>query len=56
MNNETIECIKIKRKGDGVYDVYLNNKWVFSSGHYEKVLDEIRILIKQIDDEVHNND
>ena len=55
-NNETVECIKIKRKGDGVYDIYWNDKWVSSRGHYENVLSEVRKLIQQIDDGVHNND
>ena len=49
MNNTTVECIKIKRKGDGVYDVYYNDTWVSSRGHYENVLDEVRKLIRQID-------
>ena len=48
-NNETIEKILIKRRGDGVYDIYLNDTWVCSRGHYENVLDEIRNTIQQID-------
>lgn len=49
-NNSTMEKIMIKRRKDGVYDIYLNDVWVASRGHYENVLDEIRALIKQIDD------
>ena len=48
-SNETIERIEIKRKADGVYDIYYNRNWVSSKGHYENVLDEVRTLIKQID-------
>ena len=49
MNNSTTEKITIKRRGDGVYDVYYNNSWICSRGHYENVLDEVRCLIQQID-------
>jgi hypothetical protein len=49
MNNKTTEEIIIKHRGDGVYDIYLNDVWVSSKGHYENVLDEIRNIIKQID-------
>ena len=49
MNNATVEHIEIKRRGDGVYDIYYNDTWISSKGHYENVLDEVRGLIKQID-------
>lgn len=49
MSNKTILEIKIKQRFDGVYDLYINGKWITSRGHYENVLDEIRTLIKQID-------
>lgn len=52
MNNKTVLEIKIKQRGDGVYDLYINGDWKASRGHYESVLDEIRNIIKQIDDEV----
>ena len=48
-NNETVEKVLIKRRGDGIYDIYLNDKWVASRGHYENVLEEIRAIIQQID-------
>ena len=50
-NNATVEKIMIKRRQDGVYDIYYNDTWVASKGHYENVLDEIRNLIKQVDAE-----
>ena len=34
MNNSTIEEIKIKKRGDNVYDVYFNGDWVASRGSY----------------------
>lgn len=37
MNNTTIEEIKIKRRGDGVYDIYFNKEWIASRGTYAGV-------------------
>ena len=54
-SNETVERIEIKRKADGIYDIYYNRNWVASRGHYENVLDEVRTLIKQVDDKSLNN-
>lgn len=51
MNNKTILEIKIKQRGDGVYDLYVNNCWKASRGHYENILDEVRKVIKEIDAE-----
>lgn len=50
MNNKTIFEAKVKQRGDGVYDLYINGEWVVSRGHYENILDEIRNVIKEIDD------
>ena len=49
MNNQTIFEAKIKQRGDGVYDLYINGERVVSKGYYERVLDEIRNAIKNID-------
>lgn len=48
MNNETIKKfnITIKLRGDNVYDLYLNDEWIASRGHYENILDEARKLIE----------
>lgn len=51
MNNKTILEIKIKQRGDGVYDLYINGDWKISRGHYENILDEARNAIKEIDAE-----
>ena len=51
MNNKTILEVKIKQRGDGVYDLYVNGHWKISRGHYENILDEIRNVIKEIDAE-----
>ena len=49
MNNKTIFEAKIKQRGDGVYDLYINGEWVVSRGYYENILDEIRKAIEFID-------
>lgn len=49
MNNKTILEVKIKQRFDGVYDLYINGKWVVSRGHYENILEEIRKEIAYID-------
>jgi hypothetical protein len=43
MNNSTMKrCdITIKLRGDNVYDLYLNGKWISSRGSYENILDEM---------------
>lgn len=49
MNNETKKRfdLTIKLRGDNVYDLYVNNKWVASRGSYENILDEAREAIKK---------
>ena len=48
MNNETIKKfdITIKLRGDNVYDLYLNGKWVASRGSGEKIVDEVRDVVR----------
>lgn len=50
MNNETKKRfdITIKLRGDNVYDLYVNGKWVASRGGYEGILDEARSAIKDL--------
>ena len=50
MNNETIFEAKIKQRADGVYDLYINGRWIVSRGHYESILDEIKKEIKRLDE------
>ena len=49
MSNKTIFEAKIKQRGDGVYDLYINGEWVASRGHYESILEEVRNAIQRID-------
>ena len=52
MNNKTICRFEIKMRGDNVYDLYVNDQWVASRGHYENILEEIRKEIERIDNEI----
>ena len=38
MNNKTVEEIKIKLRGDNVYDIYVNGEWIDAAGYYMKAL------------------
>ena len=48
MNNETVKRfdLTIKLRGDNVYDLYFNGKWVASRGGHDGILDEARTVIK----------
>jgi len=47
-NNETVKKfdIRIKLRGDNVYDLYLNDDWKASRGSYLNILDEAKALIE----------
>lgn len=49
MNNETIKKfdITIKLRGDNVYDLYMDGRWIASRGSSENILDEVRNEIKK---------
>lgn len=49
MNNETIKKfdITIKLRGDNVYDLYIDGKWIASRGNSDNILDEVRSEIKK---------
>jgi hypothetical protein len=49
MNNKTVQEFTVKMRGDNVYDLYIDGKWVASRGHYENILDELRKEIERID-------
>lgn len=48
MNNETMKRfdITIKLRGDNVYDLYLDGKWIASRGSCDNILDEARNAIR----------
>ena len=49
MNNKTVKefNIKIKLRGDNVYDLYLDGEWVASSGDCYGIVDEVREAVKR---------
>ena len=49
MNNSTIKRfdITIKLRGDHVYDLYFNDEWVASRGSAEKIIDEVRSIVRE---------
>jgi hypothetical protein len=51
MNNKTVQEFTVKMRGDNVYDLYIDGKWVASRGHYENILDELRKEIERIDNQ-----
>ena len=36
----------IKFAKDNVFDLYINDEWVMSRGHYENILDEAKRIIE----------
>lgn len=49
MNNKTIEKfnIEIKLRGDNVYDLYMDGKWVASRGSCDGIVEEVGKAIKK---------
>ena len=45
-NNRTIEEIKIKKRGDGVYDIYVDGQRVAYAGCYINALERVRDYIE----------
>ena len=46
MNNKTIERIEIKMRGDNVYDIYVNKRFVGNAGCYLRALEIVRDYIE----------
>ena len=46
MNNKTIERIEIKMRGDNVYDIYVNKRFVGNAGCYLRALEMIQEYIE----------
>ena len=42
--NATVNEVLIKRRADGVYDVYIDNKHSFSKGNFGSVLHELALM------------
>lgn len=46
MNNKTKRSYLIKLRNDGVYDIYVDKKWVVSKGSYQSMLEELKTIIE----------
>lgn len=46
MNNTTVERIEIKMRGDNVYDIYVNKKFIGNAGCYLMALDKVKEFIE----------
>ena len=46
-NNRTVEEIKIKMRGDNVYDIYVNKRFIGNAGCYLKALDLVKDFIER---------
>ena len=46
MNNSTVHNFTIKLRGDGVYDLYVDKKWVVSRGSQASILDELKAIME----------
>lgn len=49
MNNKTKRSYLIKLRNDGVYDLYVDKKWVVSRGSYQNILEELTVIIETDD-------
>lgn len=47
MNNETIHNFTIKRRGDHIYDIYVDKKHIASKGSIESVLEELKTIMEE---------
>lgn len=49
MNNETIKKfnITIKLRGDNVYDLYMDGKWVSSHGNCDRLIKDVGDMVKE---------
>ncbi len=50
MNNETIHEYKIKLRGDGVYDIYVDDVHMCSKGSFKSVIEELKTIMLEADD------
>ena len=47
MNNATVEKIEIKRRGENVYDVYVNKEHIGYAGSYLSALNMVKNYIEK---------
>jgi hypothetical protein len=47
MNNQTIHNFTIKRRGDNVYDIYVDKNHIASKGSIESVLAALKEIMEE---------
>ena len=47
MNNKTIERIEIKKRGDNVYDVYVNKEHIAYAGSFSSAMEKLNEYIER---------
>lgn len=50
MNNETVHEYKIKLRGDGAYDIYVDGVHMCSKGSFKSVIKELETIMLEADD------
>lgn len=50
MNNETRHEYKIKLRGDGVYDIYIDNVHMCSKGNITSAVKELETMMDEADE------
>ena len=46
-NNLTDKKVTVKRRGDGVYDIYVNDTWVDSRGNFTAAGQRVSELLEE---------
>ena len=50
MNNKTMRNFTIKRRGDHIYDIYVDKEHIASRGSIEGVIEELKIIMEDMYD------
>ncbi len=46
-NNQTDKKVTVKRRGDGVYDIYVDDTWVDSRGNFTAAGQRVAELLEE---------
>ena len=50
MNNETMHNFTIKRRGDYIYDIYVDGNFIISKGSIASVVKELEVIMLEADE------
>lgn len=54
MNNKTVHEYKIKLRGDGVYDIYVDGNFIISKGSITSAVKELEVIMSEADEYMLN--